>query len=146
MPCRDQKLSTRRRVNKTGRALLLGVLCSGGALPFCPQPGEMVPDFGGLTVQLPDPHPVLVGEPVVQGITHGALVVGLHDGACGCHVAQPDGMAKLMDSHREQVHIVGIWEHREQWVRGGTASRAGPRGWDKFVHRGRGAPIRRGVM
>lgn len=69
---------------------------------------------GGLTVQLPDAHPVLIGEPVAQWVTHWALVVRLHDGARGCHVAQPDGVAKLVDSHRKQVHAVGIWGHRSQ--------------------------------
>lgn len=46
----------------------------------------------------------------MQRVADWALVVGLHDGARGRHVAQPDGVAKLVDSHRKQVHIVGIWE------------------------------------
>lgn len=88
----------------------------------------MADSGGGLTIQLPDPYPVLIGEAVVQRVAHWALVVGLHDGACGRHVAQPDGVAKLVDSHREQVHLLGIWEHGEQWVSGGTASQAEPQG------------------
>lgn len=66
---------------------------------------------GELTVQLPDAHPVLIGQPIVQWVTHWALVVGLHDGACSCHVAQTDGMAKLVNGHCKEVHAVGIWEH-----------------------------------
>lgn len=69
--------------------------------------------WGALTVQLPDTHPVLVGEPVVQRVAHWAAVVGLHDRARGCHMAQPDGMAELMDGHCKQVHAVGIWGHGE---------------------------------
>lgn len=84
-------------------------------------PGISAPALGcptlalgvGLTIQLPDAHPVLVGEPVAQRVAHRALVVGLHDGARGRHMAQPDGVAKLVDSHREQVHAVGIWGHEE---------------------------------
>lgn len=116
--------------DKTENAFLLGRSVHWGSPAFpSPSLGTLVADSGrGLTVQLPDPHPVLVGEAVVQRVAHRALVVGLHDGACGRHVAQPDGVAKLVDSHRKQVHLVGIWEHKEQWASGGTASRARPQG------------------
>lgn len=42
-------------------------------------------------------------------------------------MAQPNGVAKLMDGHREQVHIVGVWEHGEPGGQGrdGQAARRG---------------------
>lgn len=83
-------------------------LCTRG--PQLPSPSS----GGALTIQLPDTHPVRVGEPVVQWVAHRALVVGLHDGARGRHVAQPNGMAELVHSHGEQVHAMGIWGHREE--------------------------------
>lgn len=66
-----------------------------------------------LTVQLPDAHPVLIREPIAQRVANWALVVRPHDGVCGSHMAQANGMAKLVDSHCKQVHPVGIWGHRE---------------------------------
>ena len=106
-------LSTQRtRQNQPSYVGFCALGVPGTAVPIPGRP--MTALGGGLTVQLPDAHPVLIGEPVAQRVAHWALVVRLHDGACGRHVAQPDGVAKLVDSHCEQVHAVGIWGHRSQ--------------------------------
>lgn len=71
--------------------------------------GHREAEGGALTVQLPEEHAVLVWQPIVQGVPGRALVVGLHDGAGGRHVAQPQSVAELVHRHREQVHALGVW-------------------------------------
>ena len=66
-----------------------------------------------LTVQLPDADLILVGEVVLQGVTHRALVVWPHDGLHGRRVGQTYGVAELVHGHREQVHPMRVCGQRQ---------------------------------
>jgi len=58
-----------------------------------------------LTVQLLDGLPVVLREAVAGDVLHRALVVRPHDGRLGRGVGEPQGMAKLVHRHREQVNV-----------------------------------------
>lgn len=98
------------------------------------------------TIELLQAFAVVLGQAVLGGVAHRALVKGPHDRVRRRGVAQAQGMAKLMNSHSKQVSPLTICGGRESGLdlwQPGKGQQGSPWEWGLLADRNSQETLRR---